>query len=175
MHFKLLAAGAVAGLMLFAPAAADAACCEKNHKDHQAMPCCKDQAKACCGDHHAAAPTIVEQFLEADPQLTPAPPARQVVEAWFAQPTLIGRTIVQGRYVIEHDNDRMARGEPCTHVYAYDDQQTPVATFHCTHLQRDRAEDNLLVLITDAATGMKRLVEFQFLGETASHGHPTIR
>ena len=168
MHFKLLAAGAVAGLLLFAPAAADAACCDQKHQAHQ--------AKACCADHHAdAEPTIVERFMETDPQLNPAPPVRQVVEAWFAQPTLIGRTIVQGRYVIEHDNERMARGEPCTHIYAYSDQQNPVATFHCTHLERDRADDNVLVLINDPASGMKRLVEFQFLGETASHGHPTTR
>jgi hypothetical protein len=167
MHFKLFAACAAAGLLLFAPATADAACCDQ-HQTHQ--------AKACCADHHATAePTIVERFMETDPQLNPLPPTRQVVEAWFAQPTLIGRTIVQGRYVIEHDNDRMARGEPCTHIYAYNDRQTPVATFHCTHLERERADDNLLVLITDPATGMKRLVEFQFLGETAAHGHPAVR
>lgn len=168
MHLKVFAAVAAAGLLLFVPAAAEAACCDQKHQGHQ--------AKACCADHHATAePTIVEQFMETDPQLTPAPPTRQVVEAWFAQPTLIGRTIVQGRYVIEHDNDRMARGEPCTHVYAANDQQTPVATFNCTHLERERAGHNLLVLINDSATGMKRLVEFQFLGETAAHGHPTVR
>ena len=168
MHFKLFAACAAAGLLLFAPATADAACCDGQHQAHQ--------AKACCADHHAAAePTIVERFMDTDPQLDPLPPTRQVVEAWFAQPTLIGRTIVQGRYVIEHDNDRMARGAPCTHIYAYNDQQTPVATFHCTHLERERADDNLLVLITDPATGMKRLVEFQFRGETASHGYPAVR
>jgi hypothetical protein len=32
-----------------------------------------------------------------------------------------------------------------------------------------------MVLINDPVTGMKRLVEFQFQGETASHVHPTIR
>lgn len=167
MHFKLLAAGAVAAVILFAPAAADAACCDQ-HAGHQ--------MKACCAGHHAATePTIVERFLENDPQLNPAPPVRQVAEVWFKRPTLIGRTIVQGRYVIEHDNDRMARGEPCTHVYAFNDQKTPVATFHCTHLERDRASDNLVMLIDDTPSGMKRLTEFQFAGETASHGYPTVR
>ena len=167
MHFKLLAAGAVAALMLV-PAAADAACCDQDHKSHQPM--------ACCADHHVTAePTIVERFMQMDPQLTPAPPVRQVAEVWFKRPTLIGRTIVLGRYVIEHDNDRMARGEPCTHIYAFDDRKTPVATFHCTHLERDRADANLVALIDDAPSGMKRLTEFQFAGETASHGYPTIR
>lgn len=163
MHTKLLAAGTVAGVLLFAPVAADAACCDQNH-----------QAKSCCADHHQASePSIL--VLENDPQLTPAPPVRQVVEVWLTRPTLIGRAIVQGRYVIEHDNDRMARGEPCTHIYAYADRQNPIATFHCTHLERERAGNNLVMLIDDAASGMKRLTEFQFAGETASHGYPTVR
>lgn len=167
MHFKLLAAAFAGGLLLIAPSRAEAACCNNNHQAHQ--------AKACCADHHATEPSIVERFMENDPQLEPALPARQVVEVWFTRPTLIGRAIVQGRYVIEHDNDRMARGEPCTHIYAYGDQNKPVATFHCTHLERDRASNNLVMLIDDGPSGMKRLTEFQFAGETASHGYPTIR
>ena len=179
MHFKLLAASAIASLMLFTPAVADAACCDKK-QDH-AMPCCADQQKACCADNHQNhGPTIVEQFLETDPQLNPAPPVRQIAEVWFTRPTMIGRVFVQGRHVIEHDNDRMARGEPCTHVYAYNDYSEnkldePVATFHCTHLERDRANQNLVILVDDVASGMKKFTEFQFAGETASHGYPTVR
>jgi hypothetical protein len=167
MHSSLLAAATVAGLLMFSPATASAACCDQHHPAHQ--------TKACCADPAAAEPTVVERFLETDPQLNPAPPVRQTVEVWFKRPTLIGRTIVQGRYVIEHDNDRMARGEPCTHIYAYANRQEPVATFHCTHLERDRAGDNLVMLTDDAASGMKKLVEFQFAGEAASHGYPTAR
>ena len=54
MHFNLFAAGAFAGLLLaFAPAAADASCCDQ--KTHAAqhgqagccdMPCCKDAQEA---------------------------------------------------------------------------------------------------------------------------------
>ena len=167
MHFNLRAAGVIAAMLLVAPAAADAACCDQ-HKAHQ--------PKACCAEHnHATEPTIVERFMESDPQLNPAPPVRQFAEVWFTRPTLIGRAIVQGRYVIEHDNERMARGQPCTHVYAYNDQKAPVATFHCTHLNRNRANENLVTLVDDGPTGMKRLTEFQFAGETASHGYPTVR
>ena len=89
-------------------------------------------------------------------------------------PTVVGRSILQGRYVIEHDNDRMARGEPCTHVYAFADQQNPVATFHCTHLERDRADQNQVVLAT-MPDGRKKLTEFQFAGEHAAHGYPSGR
>ena len=168
MHFKLLGVFAIAAGLMGVPVSADASCCDKNHK--------AQETKACCADHHKSAePDLIQKFMTMDPQLNPAPPVRQVVEVWFSRPTLIGRTIVQGRYVIEHDNDRMARGEPCTHLYAYDDQQNPVAVFHCTHLERDRAPKNVVVVTDDAATGMKRLTEFQFAGETASHGYPSVR
>ena len=173
MRFKLIAVGAVAGLFLLAPAAADAACCDQ-HSAHHAkagccdMPCCKD-AKS------EAEPSIVEQFMSMDPQLNPAPPVRQTAEVWFQRPVLVGRSILQGRYVIEHDNDRMARGEPCTHIYAYNDRTTPVVTFHCTHLERDRADQNTVVLTTSGDTNMQKLTEFQFAGETGAHGYPTVR
>lgn len=154
MHRKILIAAGLAGLMLL-PARADASCC--------------DIKKA-----HSHEMSSIELLLQADPQLAPAPPVRQLVEVWFTQPTMIGRTIVQGRYVIEHDNDRMARGEPCTHIYAFNDRSKPVATFHCTHLERDRAKVSIVALVSDPS-GFKRLTEFQFAGEDAAHGYPGDR
>lgn len=156
MRHKLLIAAVLAGLVLI-PGRADAACC-------QAMP----------GHAHEMSAIDMLLKLSADPQLTPAPPVRQLVEVWFTQPTLVGRSILQGRYVIEHDNDRMARGEPCTHIYAFSDRTKPVATFHCTHLERDRAGKNLVALVNDPL-GFKRLTEFQFAGEDAAHGYPSER
>ena len=76
--------------------------------------------------------------------------------------------------MIEHDNDRMARGEPCTHIYAYNDQTNPVVAFHCTHLERDRAGQNTVVLHR-RRRHMQLLQEFQFAGETAAHGVPSER
>src|SRR5688500_3031391 len=111
-------------------------------------------------------------MLENDPLHNPAPPSRHTAEVWFHRPVLVVRSILQGRYVIEHDNNRMARGEPCTHIYAYDDRTKPVAAFHCTHLERDRADQNLVVLYTMSDGKMQRLAEFQFAGETAAHGYP---
>ena len=110
----------------------------------------------------------------ASPQLNPAPPVRQATDVWFKRPVMIGKSILQGHYVIEHDNDRMARGEPCTHIYAFDDREKPVVKFHCTHLERNRATQNIAVLETRA--DMEHLTEFQFAGEVAAHGVPkTIR
>jgi hypothetical protein len=171
MHFKLFIA-AIAGAVLLAPAAVEASCCDqKGHGAHQAQACCD---KACCKDHHGAEPSAVE-LLGIDPQLNPAPPVRQTAEVWFQRPVLVGRAILQGRYVIEHDNDRMARGEPCTHLYAYNDRVTPVATFHCTRLERDRPSHNVVVLTTTSDGTMQRLTEFQFAGEIFAHGYPSVR
>lgn len=164
MVFKLSVALIGAGLMLAVPVRADAACCD-THQTHAAV---------CCDKHHAQAPDVADILPFADPQLDPVPPVRQSIEVWFMRPTWIGTSIVQGRYVIEHDNDRMARGEPCTHVYAFDDRETPVATFHCTHLERDRAGKATVVLVT-MPDGFQKLTEFQFAGEVASHGYPTAR
>ena len=165
MHFKLFIGAATVGVFLLAPAAVEASCCDqKGHAGHHA--CCKDQS---------VERSAVDMLLEMDPQLNPAPPVRQTAEVWFQRPVLVGRTIVQGRYVIEHDNDRMARGEPCTHLYAYDDRRTPVATFECTHLERDRASENVVVLVTTSDGSMQRLTEFQFAGESFAHGYPAGR
>lgn len=168
MHFKLFAVAAAAGLVLLLPAraGADQACCD--------MPCCENKTMPCCEKMNHDHDVLAMLPVQRDPQLEPAPPVRQLTEVWFMRPTWIGKSIVQGRYVIEHDNDRMARGEPCTHVYAYDDRVTPVATFHCTHLERDRASKNTVELIT-LPDGTQKLTAFQFAGEIAAHGYPTVR
>lgn len=175
MHLKLLAAAGVAALMLSAPARADASCC-----DQKPMPCCQQQQAMkdmpCCDkDAIEMIMAMSQQATPAvDPQLNPAPPARQVTEIFFQRPTFVGKSILQGRYVIEHDNDRMARGEPCTYIYAYEDRTKPVVMFHCTHLERPRSNQNIAVLV--AKGDMVEMQEFQFAGETASHGVPdTIR
>ena len=165
MHFKLLIGAAITGVFLLAPVAVEASCCDE--RAHAAQ-------HQCCGDQNAE-PSAVEMLLEMDPQLNPAPPVRQTAEVWFQRPALVGRAILQGRYVIEHDNERMARGEPCTHLYAYNDRVTPVAMFECTHLERDRASQNVVVLVTTSDGNMQRLTEFQFAGESVAHGYPSGR
>jgi hypothetical protein len=173
MQAKFLAAAGMTMALLLAPASADASCCDQEKHVMKAGTSCCDMP--CCADH-VVKPEPKEIVLllplENDPQLNPAPPVRQVTEVWFPRPVFVGRHILQGRYVIEHDNDRMARGEPCTHIYAYNDRTKPVVAFHCTHLERDRNGTNTVALVTTGDGTMKKMTEFQFAGETAAHGVP---
>ena len=157
MHQKIFAAAAVAALLFFLPSQSVA-----------------DQSHACCAANSAISDISVLDLLPLDTDIGPAPAARQTFEVWFTRPTWVGKTILQGRFVIEHDDERMARGEPCTHIYAYDNREKPMATFHCTHLERERAGQNTVVLIT-MPNGWNKLTEFQFAGESASHGYPSAR
>ena len=177
MYSRLLASVGLAGLLFASPAFAAAPCCQEMKADKACcdMPCCKDhKGPIAQADNMATDPF----FLAFDRSFTDMPvttaPARQATDVWFMQPVRVGDKILQGRYVIEHDNDRMARGEPCTHIYAFNDQKTPVIAFHCTHLERGAAKGNTVVLQPNA-DGFKTLTEFQFNGETAAHGYPTIR
>jgi hypothetical protein len=167
MRFAPIGVLAVAGFLLLSPSAAEAACCGQDHKDHSTT-------SACC-DRRVAEPDGIEFVWSMDPQLMGEPPARQSAEVWFHRPLFVGKAILQGRYVIEHDNDRQARGEPCTHIYAYNNRTKPVAAFHCTHLERPRAGQNTVGLATGPDGVMKVLTEFQFAGETAAHGYPSVR
>jgi hypothetical protein len=92
----------------------------------------------------------------------------------FDRPVWVGRTVLMGKYIIEHDTDRQARGEPCTHLYAANDLKTPIVTFHCTHIDGERVDRDTVVLQT-LPDGMRKFVQFQFAGETAAHGFTTER
>jgi hypothetical protein len=173
MHFKLLAVAGAAALLLATPARVDASCCDQGTKN---TPCCEHKADMACCEHHGDtvkdgdAISMLMSFARPNPQLEPAPPVRQATEVWFMRPVMVGKSILQGHYVIEHDTDRMARGEPCTHIYAFDDRQKPVVAFHCTHLERDRTSKPIAVV--ERRGDWEYLTEFQFAGETASHGVP---
>src|SRR4029453_4659452 len=39
---------------------------------------------------------------------------REYAKVHFVNPGRVGDTVLMGDYIIEHDNDRMARGQPCT-------------------------------------------------------------
>jgi hypothetical protein len=174
---KFFALAGIAGLLLL-PGRADAAsCCDQMKSGHDMtamhdmkagccdMPCCTDKVAAVDG-------SAIDILLASNLDTTLAPPANQKTVVWFQRPVRVGNTILQGRYVIEHDNDRMARGEPCTYIYAFADRTKPVVTFHCTHLERGAVSANTVVLYSSGDGGIQKMQEFQFSGETAAHGVP---
>ena len=87
---------------------------------------------------------------------------------------LVGDRILLGRYVIEHDNDRMARGEPHAHLRGQRPRR-PVVAFHCTHLTRPAATTDLVFLRRTGTFPLQALLDFQFAGESSSHGVPVLR
>ena len=99
----------------------------------------------CCTSHdHSVAPAPAEVVQE-----TPVVQERPAVEATyvtFRDPVRVGDRILLGRYIIEHDNHRMARGEPCTYIYEASDPRLPVVAFHCTHLTRPVPSADTVVL-----------------------------
>lgn len=179
MHLKLFAAIGVTAFALLTPVRAEAGCCDQaNHT--MKMACCdKADVKMACCDAPETTMTCCDKEVDVlamlDPQLNPAPPVRQFADVWFKRPTVVGRSILEGHYVIEHDTDRMARGEPCTHIYAYNDRTKPVVTFHCTHIERDERASHDTVRVIPLGNGWQELTEFQFAGEYASHGYPSVR
>jgi hypothetical protein len=176
---KFFALAGVAGLLFLLPGRADAAsCCDQMKSgthdmagmhDMKAgccdMPCCTDKVAAVDG-------SAIDMLLGSNLETTLDPLANQQTQVWFQRPVRIGNTILQGRYVIEHDNDRMARGEPCSYIYAFNDRTKPVVTFHCTHLERGAVSTNTVVLYSTGDGGIQKMSEFQFIGETAAHGVP---
>jgi hypothetical protein len=171
MHLRNVAFIGLAGSLLIASpaAAANQACCgEKMDKACCNMPCCKDPVQA-------PDINIVGMLSTNEPApVTTVAPARQAVTVWFHRPVWVGKSLLQGRYVIEHDNDRMVRGEPCTHIYAYDDRKTPIVAFHCIHIERDAASKDQVTLVSTGEIA-QRMVEFQFAGETGAHALPLMR
>jgi hypothetical protein len=136
----------------------------QNHSQHAAPAA---QAMACCTATDAAVALAALGLAEQ--------PATQRLAVTFRDPVRVGQVLLMGRHVIEHDDARMARGEPCTYIYDANNQRQPVVVFHCTHLERPEATSAQVVLRSAGGSPIKELQEFQFTGETASHGVPAIR
>lgn len=193
MRTHFFAASLLAGFV-FAPWGMTAALAQ-DHSSHgapaAAMACCAahDQAPAAgakpmaCSDHHepVADATPMACCDRIDPKVAsaglgfPVKPEVQTLVVTFREPVRVTGAILMGRYVIEHDDARMARGEPCTYIFEAAERRMPLITFHCTHLERQPSETAIVVLRPGKDSGMKRLAEFQFAGDDASHGAPAIR
>ena len=89
----------------------------------------------------------------------------------FAEPVKLLGVFLMGKYTIEHDEDRMAKGEDCT--YVYDIKGKLVVSFHCTPVQRPKADRFTLVAKRELSpTSPPEIKEIQFSGSTEAHRVP---
>jgi hypothetical protein len=84
----------------------------------------------------------------------------------------VAKTLLEkGKYVFEHDDGRMARGEPCMYVYSYTDGKADklLVTFHCKPVERKLATATVTNEEMTKEPGVFRLLEVQFAGSTKGH------
>lgn len=102
-------------------------------------------------------------------------PSKELAVVEFAQTVKLQGVLLRGEYVIVHDEERMARGEPCTWIYRSDKGKEGelIASFHCVHVERAKAKNFVVRFQTrNTPYDTPEILEFQFAGSTASHRVP---
>jgi hypothetical protein len=105
----------------------------------------------------------------------PSAGTRQQGTAFFLSPTQIAGVMVQGKTLIVHDDDKMARGEPCTTVYLYHGKVAkPLVSFMCKPEARPVTQKMIVKCVPNTLTWTTDVMtEYQFAGETEAHGVPS--
>jgi|RhiMetdeSRZDD1v2_1073273.scaffolds.fasta_scaffold200462_3 hypothetical protein len=89
----------------------------------------------------------------------------------FPEPVRLRGVFLHGQYRVEHDEDRMAKGEDCT--YIYNRKGTLVVSFHCIPVRRPKASRFLVVVNRElSTTSAPEIKELQFSGSTEAHRIP---
>src|SRR6185436_4037859 len=109
-----------------------------------------------------------------------APPGKETAVVDLQDKTLLGKTVLQGKYIFVHDDSRMAKDESCFYVYEYAEnemgQPEPrpekmVVSFHCEPVEHPKASQIVLTYGMTAA-GQFQLREIQVAGSTEGHRVP---
>lgn len=100
-------------------------------------------------------------------------PTRQSALVLLARPTIIAGVIASGQVIFVHDHEKMANGEPCTTVYQSESGQPgrKLVEFTCRPDQSARA-DHFTARCARGISAPDVLVEYQFKGDTETHGVP---
>ena len=121
-----------------------------------------------------AATIIVATTLTATAGRAPV----QASRITFTQVTRVCGHYLMGDYVVVHDDNKMAAGEPCTTFYRLRRDKAPVAeiSFHCIPKQRAPVAQTTIwtvptVGVTTALQSLD-LVEFQIADDSEAHGVP---
>lgn len=103
-------------------------------------------------------------------------PKRESAVVEFTNTVKLTNVLLRGQYLIVHDEERMAKGEPCTYVYSgtVEKADNLVTSFHCIHMKRAKTDR---LKVTFANYGGKsyetpEILEFQFAGSADGHRVP---
>ena len=102
------------------------------------------------------------------------PPDKETAVVDLADKTQVLDKVLQGTYLFEHDDARMARGEPCTRVLRFNPGKGPaeeLVAFHCKP-RWGQAPDKFTAATSRLPDGMRVLTEYQFAGDDEAHGVP---
>ena len=107
----------------------------------------------------------------------PTAGARQQGIAFFLRPTQVAGVVLQGKTLIVHDDQKMARGEPCTTIYSYHGKQAkPLVSFMCKPEARPVAQKMVVKCVTNTLTWTTDVMtEYQFAGESEAHRVPSSK
>jgi hypothetical protein len=103
-----------------------------------------------------------------------AVPMRRAAVVRFLKPTIVAGAFLQGTVVIEHDDAKMARGEPCTTIYRFKSDSEygePLVSFMCVPHDRPLAT-KFEATIVSSVSWPDRLLDYQIAGEREGHGVP---
>ena len=102
-------------------------------------------------------------------------PSREWIITTLLRPTLIAGIVAQGPVLIIHDDELMAKGEPCTSVYRFNTTrgvQEKLVSFMCTPAQRDVVDKFTITCTKTPMSGLDVLAEYQFAGDKEGHEVP---
>jgi hypothetical protein len=101
------------------------------------------------------------------------PAKKQRAVMTFTTPVKLQGVMLKGEYLFVHDEAAMDRGEACTFVYkgTVESAGKLVTKFHCTPIPRVKVGS--FTVRTNNVAGVSVLTEYQFEGDTESHGVPT--
>jgi hypothetical protein len=103
-------------------------------------------------------------------------PRREKAVVEFSETVKLQGVLLRGEYIVVHDEERMARGEPCTYIYKSKNGKEGelVVSFHCEHVDRAKAKQFTVRLYNKhSAYDILEVVEFQFANSTAGHRVPS--
>ena len=106
-----------------------------------------------------------------------AAPALKWAAVNFVDTTVIAGAFVSGPVIFVHDDERMARGEPCTSVHRFEPGKGPgeeIVAFHCKP-RWTKAPARFTTATTPKPDGPRVLTEYQFAGDEEARGVPTAR